>query len=338
MSGANRLVNIESLRGLACLLLVYYHVVGPLHGGLKLDLGTPHRILVDALVHVRMPLFTFISGYIFALYAGRPVTLGKFLQGKARRLLVPLVCVGIPISLAQALAPGTNREVGIADALLSAIYPINHFWFLQAVFLVFCVVGILNTRGLLRTNTAVLVVLSIAATIFLLPIPAPRFFSLNGMVYLFPFFMAGMASQRLSHILIAIDRRIYGVLLGLLLICLMYLASEYRELAVDRRSWISLLVGLASCTLLYGLQLRSRVLCFIGFYSFPIYLFHTVAAVAVRVSLKNASVENVHVLIAAELIAGIFFPIGLAFILSKSDLLSTLMLGERARFGTKVHS
>jgi len=330
MSSNNRLANIESLRGLACLLLVYYHVVGPLHGGLKLELGNPHRVMVDALVYIRMPLFTLISGYIFSLYASRPVTFGKFLKGKARRLLFPLMFVGVPISLAQALAPGINRDIGIRDALLSVVYPINHFWFLQAVFLVFCVVGFLNVRGALRRNSGLLAVFAASVLLFLLPITAPRFFSINGMVYLFPFFMAGMVIQRFSHLLGAVDRRMYGALLILLLVGQLYLSYHLREVAIDRNSWTSLAVGLLACVLLYGLQLRSKALCFIGFYSFPIYLFHTMAAVAVRVSFQAMSLDNVHLLVAAELVAGIAAPIGIALLISRSELLSTLLLGERA--------
>lgn len=66
MSSKKKSLEIETLRGLACLLLVLYHVIGPLGGGLKIDLGSPFRVIADSMVYVRMPLFTFISGYIYS--------------------------------------------------------------------------------------------------------------------------------------------------------------------------------------------------------------------------------------------------------------------------------
>ena len=61
MSSKKKSLEIETLRGLACLLLVLYHVIGPLGGGLKIDLGSPFRVIADSMVYVRMPLGSFFD-------------------------------------------------------------------------------------------------------------------------------------------------------------------------------------------------------------------------------------------------------------------------------------
>jgi len=57
-------LRLETLRGLACILLVLYHVVGsdPAQGLMLADGWL--RWLNDGLAYLRMPLFTFLSGWI----------------------------------------------------------------------------------------------------------------------------------------------------------------------------------------------------------------------------------------------------------------------------------
>lgn len=91
-----------------------------------------------------MPLFSFRSGYVYAL---RPLRdrYGPFARGKARRLLVPLLVVGTAFAVLQSLSPGTNGSV--ADEIPRYqwhIIPIRHLWFLQSIFWVFLAVGLLD--------------------------------------------------------------------------------------------------------------------------------------------------------------------------------------------------
>lgn len=98
---------IETLRGLACLLLVLYHVIGADASlGLRVEDG-PVRWLNDGLAYLRMPLFTFLSGLVYGLrpFAGNS---RAFLVGKVRRLLIPMLFVGTLFAVLQALIPGTN--------------------------------------------------------------------------------------------------------------------------------------------------------------------------------------------------------------------------------------
>ena len=62
---------LDTLRGLACLLLVSYHVIG---GDRETGLRLPDEHIAarinDFLALVRMPLFSFLSGMV---YAWRPL-------------------------------------------------------------------------------------------------------------------------------------------------------------------------------------------------------------------------------------------------------------------------
>ncbi|KPN91739.1 acyltransferase family protein [Pseudomonas nunensis] len=330
MSSKKKSLEIETLRGLACLLLVLYHVIGPLGGGLKIDVGSPFRVIADSMVYVRMPLFTFISGYIYSLYKIRGNDFQAYVAGKVRRLIVPLFCVGVPFSVLQAVGPGVNKEVGVIDALLSFYVPVNHFWFLQAVFIIFMFVGLLEWRGLLQTVTRQYLLLAFAAAVFLLPPFAVDAFGINGAVYLLPFFVLGMIGhEKVSEIRQTF--RVIGPLVFVLIsLVLLYVATVDRGLIVDRRSLVGLLVGCVSCVALLSSNLQARWLIWLGGYSYGIFLFHVLFAAASRLVLARLGVTADSVLVLGGVTCGLLGPVLLSSLFSRFNFTSVLFLGERA--------
>ncbi len=330
MSSKKKSLEIETLRGLACLLLVLYHVIGPLGGGLKIDLGSPFRVIADSMVYVRMPLFTFISGYIYSLYKIRGNDFNAYFVGKVRRLIVPLFCVGVPFSVLQAIGPGVNKDVGVIDALLSFYIPVNHFWFLQAVFIIFMFVGLLEWRGLLPSVTRLYLLLAFAAGVFLLPPFAVDAFGINGAVYLLPFFVLGMIGhEKVNQIRQSL--KVIGPLVFVLIsLVLLYVAAVDRELIVDRRSLVGLLVGCVSCMALLSSNLQVRWLIWLGGYSYAIFLFHVLFAAASRLVLARLGVSAEGLLVLGGVTCGLLGPVLLSSIFSRFTVTSVLFLGERA--------
>lgn len=330
MSSNKKSLEIETLRGLACLLLVLYHVIGPLGGGLKIDLGSPLRVIADSMVYVRMPLFTFISGYIYSLYKIRGNDFSAYFVGKVRRLIVPLFCVGIPFSVLQAIGPGVNKEVGLVDALLSFYVPVNHFWFLQAVFIIFVLVGLLEWRGLLQTARRLYLLLAFAALVFLLPPFAVDAFGINGAIYLLPFFVMGMIGHEKVNAIRQSLKVIGPLVFVLISLVLLYVAAVDRELIVDRRSLVGLLVGCVSCVALLSSNMRVQGLIWLGGYSYAIFLFHVLFAATSRFALGRLGVDDEVVLVLSGVTCGLLGPVLLSSIFSRFALTSTLFLGERA--------
>jgi peptidoglycan/LPS O-acetylase OafA/YrhL len=330
MQSKKKSLEIETLRGLACLLLVLYHVIGPLGGGLKIDLGSPFRILADSMVYVRMPLFTFISGYIYSIYKIRGNDFSAYCLGKVRRLIVPLFFVGVPFSVLQAVAPGVNKDVGLMDALLSFYLPVNHFWFLQAVFIIFMFVGFLQWRGLLQTSTRLYLLFLFSAAVFLMPLVSVDAFGINGAIYLLPFFVTGMICHENVDALKRSLKVIGPVVFILISVALLYIAAVDRELIVDRRSLVGLLVGCMSCVALLSTDMRSKVLIWLGGYSYAIFLFHVLFAASSRFTLGRLGVTDESVLVFGGVLCGLLGPVLLSNVFSRFTLTSVLFLGERA--------
>jgi peptidoglycan/LPS O-acetylase OafA/YrhL len=330
MQSKKKSLEIETLRGLACLLLVLYHVIGPLGGGLKIDLGSPFRVVADSMVYVRMPLFTFISGYIYSIYKIRGNDFSAYCVGKVRRLIVPLFFVGIPFSVLQVVGPGVNKDLGLIDALLSFYVPVNHFWFLQAVFIIFMFVGFLQWRGLLQTATRLYLLFLFSAVVFLLPSFAVDAFGINGAVYLLPFFVTGMICHENVSALKRSLKVIGPVVFVLISVALLYIAAVDRELIVDRRSLVGLLVGCTSCVALLSSDMRSKALIWLGGYSYAIFLFHVLFAASSRFALGRLGVTDESVLVVGGVLCGLLGPVLLSNVFSRFSITSVLFLGERA--------
>ncbi len=330
MQSKKKSLEIETLRGLACLLLVLYHVIGPFGGGLKIDLGSPYRILADSMVYVRMPLFTFISGYIYSIYKIRGNDFSAFFVGKVRRLIVPLLVVGIPFSVLQAVSPGVNKALSLTDALLSFFVPVNHFWFLQAVFIIFMFVGLLQWHGLLKYPGQRYLLFLFSAFVFLLPLFPVDAFGINGAIYLLPFFVTGMICQESADSLKHSLRVMGPVVLIVISVALLYIAAVDRELIVDRRSVIGLVIGCVSCVALLSTNMRSKSLIWLGGYSYAIFLYHVLFAAASRFALGHFGVRDESVLVFAGVVCGLLGPVVLSNLFSRFSITALLFLGEHA--------
>jgi peptidoglycan/LPS O-acetylase OafA/YrhL len=277
-----------------------------------------------------MPLFTFISGYIYSIYKIRGNDFSAYCTGKVRRLIVPLFFVGVPFSVLQAVAPGVNKDVGLFQALLSFYVPVNHFWFLQAVFIIFMFVGFLQWRGLLQTMTRLYLLLLFSAVAFLLPPFAIDAFGINGAFYLLPFFVTGMICHEKVAVIKQSLKVIGPVVFVLISIALLYIAAVDRELIVDRRSLVGLLVGCTSCVALLSSDMRSKALIWLGGYSYAIFLFHVLFAASARFAFGRLGITDESLLVIGGVLCGLLGPVLLSNVFSRFALTSVLFLGERA--------
>ena len=300
-SVGRRDLSIDTLRGLACILLVAYHVVGS-DNSLGLRLPDDHELaqLNNVLSYLRMPLFSFLSGCV---YARRPFdgSAERFLKGKFRRLLVPLLIVGTVFALLQSVTPGANSAV--ENWWLLHIRPVGHYWFLESIFIVFLIVAALDRLRLLATPGRFACVWLVAAIIFRFN-DLPNVLGLTGAFYLLPFFLFGLACQRFAEL--GNKQIVIGVVVGLCAYAVYLLGQSGLP---QSNSIGALLLGVASCFLLLRAGFESRWLAAVGLFSFGIYLFHVVFTAASRIALTAVGLESEALLFSSGLLAGIIGPI-----------------------------
>ena len=313
---------IDSLRGLACVLLVGYHVVGPdPDHGLRVANGAL-RWANDALAYLRMPLFTFLSGLVYGLrpFAGDSQ---NFLIGKARRLLVPMLFVGTLFAALQAFTPGTHSSVN-AWYLLH-IQPVAHFWFVESLFWIFMVVWALERWGLLASKKGFAVTLTLSCALYL-SVRGWSGLGIEGAIYLMPYFLVGLAFSRfplkpyLSRL---------GVALALTVVAIgSALSMGLPTPNADRRTVAMLLVGICLCLLCLRSELHAPWLARIGHYSYPIYLWHIFFTAASRIALHRIGVDYIFLDLLVGVLLGLTGPMLIDRTFSGSRLLAPLLLGK----------
>jgi fucose 4-O-acetylase-like acetyltransferase len=314
-----RNLEVDTLRGIACVLLVLFHVVGDTPSvGLRIPEGHWLQVVNEALAYIRMPLFSFISGYVYAFrpYQGNPL---GFVKGKVRRLLLPLITVGTIFAIVQSVTPGANNSVD--HWWLLHIVPVGHFWFLEALFIVFLVVVLLEHLKALSTPAGFALIWAVSAVVFDYFSP-PNYFAAQGAVYLLPFFLAGLACKRFEISGPAARATAAGVF-----ICAATVAMLFPQFSEQGNSIAALGLGVCSAFLLLRSGWSSPRLAYVGSYSFAIYLLHVFFTAASRIVLKKLGVTDTYVLMMAGLAAGLIGPIVSALLISRHAGLNLWLLG-----------
>ena len=318
-----RNMEIDTLRGFAWVLLVSFHVVG-VSADMGLHLPADHWLqqLNGALAYLRMPLFSFLSGYVYAFRPYRPgqSNVRGFIQGKMRRLLLPMLTVGTIFALMQNAIPGANQHV--THWWLLHIVPVAHFWFLEALFIVFLILLALEHWRLLASpeRFAGVWAVSVLAFVFL---QATAYFAVSGAVYLMPFFLAGLACQRFDLRSLPV-RWLAAAVLGLACVWLGALPQPLSQ----GISLPGLLAGLSAAFLLLRSGWRWPALAYVGSYSFAIYLMHVFFTAGSRITFTRLGVGNFYVLFGLGTLLGIAGPMLAAQLIGRSAQLKLWLLGE----------
>jgi len=315
-------IRIETLRGLACLLLVAYHVVGsdPTRG-LGVEAG-PLRWLNDGLAYLRMPLFTFLSGLVYGLrpFAGNSRV---FLGGKARRLLVPMLFVGTIFAVAQTLTPGTHDMVGAWYTV--HLLPVAHFWFVESLFWVFVVVWLLE-RGQWISGWRGFSLAFLSSCVLYLSVRGWSWLGVEGAIYLLPYFLAGLAVSRFPQAHAVTGACGKACLLAIAVVAILAMGLPVPN--PDRRTVPMLLVGMSLCLLVLGSGLSVSWLARVGRFSYAIYIFHVFFTASARISMNLLGVDNQLADLMLGLGLGLAGPMLVASVASQHRWTALLLLGQ----------
>jgi glucan biosynthesis protein C len=284
---------LEALRGLAILLVVAYHVDVWLP-------GQPPGFFAGfkyILTFIRMPLFACISGYVYAL---RPLARGagwKFLGGKIRRLLLPMVCVGVFSYFLKLSPPFVETPQNILDIWRLLVFPTHQFWFLQTLFLIFVIIAVLESLKWLDNLSFWLAAVGLMILAGLLAksgifksIDLPL--SPRPLIFLLPYFFFGLGVCRFG--LLKKNRWITivaAVLAAVGLTLQIFILAGGLKIPDQRETLFYLCLSFAYIFLLLKIKWKVKGLSIVGGFSYSIFLFHVYIIMTVRVILSASSLS-----------------------------------------------
>ncbi len=147
MTGSERDGSIDIAKGIGIILVVFAHTIVP-----QLRNAAGAKFIWIFIYNFHMPLFFFISGYLFEKGLEHYTSKSKFILGKLKLLMLPylvfsvfayaFIACALKISvLASVLKSGGYSAVPLADAAMSILtyngHADQHLWFVYSLFIVF---------------------------------------------------------------------------------------------------------------------------------------------------------------------------------------------------------
>jgi surface polysaccharide O-acyltransferase-like enzyme len=321
---------IETLRGIACLLLVAFHVIGSPQTGMHVADNSGWRMLTTLFTPVRMPLFAFISGYVFTVCTLPRRELWAALTKKFRRLGIPLISASLIYDAAYIVVGDGKAKYSIFELLF---YPFIHLWFLQAALLIATLTTILMmVFRVSRLAFALGLFGASLAASQLVPFVTNDVFSIAGMLYLLPFFSCGVVMRTWSREPLFEKHKswlIRALLIGIVMTLLTLGWWRSASLPWAGRYDIgNVALSCVICVALYLMRFRLSWLELIGPFSYTIYLFHPLFSSMSRKILQHSGHDFSNaVVFVAGMTAGIVLPITLHKLLSHNRAGAFVLLG-----------
>lgn len=319
---------IETLRVLAILLVVAYHVIGssPSTG---LHISAPHfaRFSADFTIDIHMPIFAFISGYVYALKPLLPANLPEFISRKFFRLVIP---GSIAITAFAVASQFTSNSLPSGDNWLHYyIMPYAHFWFLQAIlviFVVYCSFDIITGGRWLLISLVISSVWYLFGARF-----ETELMSVNQAMYLLPYFIFGIVFSRFPMAVTQKSNLILTIALSVFVAALfanVYLVETTGMFSLQKFDAQSLATGLSISVLGLLLMSEIKLLDRLSPAIFTIYLYHVFGTSFTRRFLDVAGVDQFGIHLLLGVLGGVIFPLLIYQAALRHSWTQKLILGQ----------
>ena len=162
--------SIDAIRGIACILLIAFHVIGEKpEFGLRVDVDHPLGLFSEIFIHLRMPLFAMLSGFVYAYRPASKGAMKPYFTAKARRLVLPYLFAATAFAGINTILGG-SYAVPLEDFWQVYVLSYSQFWFIQSILLMFVIMGLVDMVFGNDKPWPALILLGISCLAFLSPI------------------------------------------------------------------------------------------------------------------------------------------------------------------------
>ena len=310
---------IDNGKSIACILVVLGHFFQSMTKAGLLPQSALLEWFDETLYTFHVPIFFFCSGYLYQRTArvDSPAAWRRNLAKKALALGVPYLTFSCLTWLLKTLfADAVNDAAGgLADTLL--VHPASPYWYLYALFLLFCLIPTFQTRRTAVLCTAGALALKTLGLCFSFGLPALTYLCEHAV-----WFVLGMLLARLRAPGFAPPAR-YGLISVLTAAVFLLLSVVRYRTGADSPLWAPLLCLLGITMVLlpmagyYHTHPQNRFFEVLARYTLPIYLMHTLCAAPLRILLNRLGIRQAVLHLALGLFFSFAGPIFAAWIAEK---------------------
>ena len=309
-----RNVLVDRLKGYACFLVLFGHVIM----GIRLagvDIPEFFWGMEKFIWSFHVALFLFLSGVVYKVTGewGSKKTKFGFIFYKLYTLGIPYIAFSAIYILINSLVGESNTGFAVSDILYIWKTPVAQYWFLYALFFLFCIWTVFS--GMLKNWQIMLIVVLIGyfAPLFGIPLGSLDVVFYSALAFGIGTFVDFKSLTKLStwaKWLIVFMHIVTGVVFVLL-----------NKIEAPFIKEIMILFGIYSSIMFIStLQCCKPVACFLDFvnkYSFQIYLLHTIFTAGIRIILLRWNITQwcIHVLLGT--VCGLAFSVLTAKIAEK---------------------
>jgi fucose 4-O-acetylase-like acetyltransferase len=306
---------VDSAKGIGIFLVVFGHSLGGMIDSGMLDRIGGSAFIVRCIYVFHMPLFFFLAGMFVPRSAQRPFH--DYLLNKASVIAYPYFLWSLLEGSIQYLASGyTNNHIAASGLLKIVFQPIDQYWFLYTIFLMYIIYWFVHYRRVSNDEFLICALLLYAVEAFGLNIVRWDVFH-SFCSFLIYFALGAKAGETsiftdlrmlngMRLLRLAISGYVFIVLAAALGVS--DLPVLHAVLAVA-----GTVATIALAMLLSGSSVWSSFVRILGVYSLEIYVSHTIFSAAARIAMTKAlgySGPLLHVLV--ETTVGIGIPLLLA--------------------------
>ena len=330
---STRMISIDIARAICIFLVVIGHYIPN---------NSPNWYVTmhDVIYTFHMPLFMFVSGLVY--WATRkPVKYNDFVWKKFQRLMIPYFFVSVIVIVLKLFTESkllVEDPVEISDLYRMFYLPVagDFLWFVFALFLMFLIIPLFNTRKRLS------VLLLLSLFLYLVPVTFPVIFCLAKFKINLLYFVLGCAFFEWSNVRQFLDKTHFLVLLCFFIG--IYLLKTYIEVLIITNI-LAICIAFVGIIFIINLSKQielttvsvKKILAAISEYSYTIYLFHTTVegfakAILAKFFYKLTETNNQLVFICTALIVillGLIAPVILHKITVSHSRLFSYLIGAK---------
>lgn len=291
-----RNVLVDRLKGYACFLVLFGHVIM----GIRVaGINIPEVFwgMEKIIWSFHVALFLFLSGVVYKITGEwkNKKTKGEFLLYKLYNLGVPYIAFSVLYVLINSLVGAANTGFELSDLLNIWKTPIAQYWYLYALFFLFCIWTVFS--GLLKNWQITILAVLVG---YLAPVIGVPLGGLGVVFYSALSFGIGTFVDLKSLTRPPVWAKVLVVVLHITTGVILVLLNKIEFQFIKE---IMILFGIYSSimfvSMLQNCKGITRFLDFVNKYSFQIYLLHTIFTAGIRIILLRLSITQwwIHVLL-----------------------------------------
>ena len=310
-----RLEWIDLVKGIAIVLVVIGHMLrGFTSSGMYSEYKNIFTYIDYTIYSFHMPLFFIISGALFK-NAKKLENMNQylfFIKRKVILLVMPyFIFSWIQIVIKLIMSNSVNNKVNIMDFFTIIFSPIEQFWFLYSLMIIFIIMGFIDIRiksGHIKLIIVILSFLVANCTIIDLGILGN---AMSNMIY---FYIGEKIIENKDKIKINNNMLIISLLLIYIILNLVIYNFEFsQDILIISRLIMAVVASLTIIIICQRIQYNYKsiisVFKILGKHSMAIYLLHIILGSGIRIILLKLSINSLIVQVVLGLIFAIIMPI-----------------------------